>query len=82
MGLWDFKTLTTIAIFIVTQLGIALIFGSRIATKVDSLTGEFVGFKRDMKADLDNTRRDLQRIGERIANVEGRLSGRQNTSDK
>lgn len=81
-GFWDFRTLVTIGIFIVSNLAIAIIFGARIGTKVDSLMGEFVGFKRDMKTDQDSMRRDLQRIGERIANVEGRLSGRHNGSDK
>lgn len=80
MGIWDARTLTTIGIFIVTQIIIALVFGTKLGVKVDNLMHEFVGFKRDMKTDADSMRRDLQRIGERIANVEGRLSGRHNGS--
>jgi hypothetical protein len=71
MGPWDWKTLVTVVAFVVTQLGIAIVFGARLGTKVDSLKDEFIGFKRDTKNDLDNTRRDLQRIGERIARIEG-----------
>lgn len=81
--MWDLRTLVTIAIFILTQALVGVIFGTRLGAKVDHLMGEFVGFKRDMKADSDSMRRDLQRIGERLANVEGRLSGRHNgASDK
>ena len=67
----DWRALITIALFIMTQIGIAVIFGARLGTKVDSLREEFAGFKRDTKNDLESARRSLQSIGERIARIEG-----------
>ena len=85
--LWDSRTLITIGVFVVSQLLIAIVFGAKLGARFDalkeefgSLKGEVVGFKRDMKSDIDAMRIAVGRVGERIANVEGRLSGRHNGS--
>lgn len=77
--LMDSKTLMTAAIFLAGQILIALIYGARLGTKVDAFKDEFIGFKRDVNNVLTEIRKDVNRIGERTAHVEGRLAGSRNT---